>query len=597
MNRHRLFLSLLLVLLGAAGRGDVVAGVPAVPADPLFDLEAIMRDPVETVHLDSETVEGITFQTIEFTSRTVGDRTERIRGIYAFPAGGSRLPGLFWSMGGMAAANRTFPGLFAKRGWACLAITLPHEIRNSFRSPFLTADPREANLTLLARDQLRAITVLSQQPEVDPDRLAVAGASYGGFFATLIAGVDPRIKAGMSFFGGGWHERGTALPQFLQMASLEDVAIWNRTIDPAVRLRSRPIPFMWGVAFNDHWFHFPAVIQTFLDAAGDDKRVIIIPHWQHGFPPAVDETLTRFLDTTPIAPRPIPPYNRPGPVRIRAENGRLMAAFDWDGERPVREAELVVSYGEIAPWLAWPYRAAFVFPAAVTGRTAEAILPLPSRRLPLVVWGTVTDSDRVSVSTPPCFLETNVLAGLPLSTPPPVLNAFPFDRFDPEMLTFYRGCGDQVPGQIVTDPADGVAIWRIGPPPPKQDPALVLALTLFHHVPGVAHRFAIRIRSERPATVTLALIPRRPSSWRFPLVRERVRQDARLAPLLPSWEQEPQALVRTAAVETTWTEISLEVPSPEGAIEGYRLEIREPPGPPSAMDIATIRMEPLWPEP
>lgn len=265
-------IALLVIALGQPVSAQVVQ--PFVPADPLFDLAAIMTDPVEAVVLDKEVDNGVVFETIEFTSRVVDGEPERITGIFAYPEGGRALPAVFWSMGGMAAANRSFPGIFARKGYACLAITLPHGLRQSFRIPFAAAHTETANMTLLARDQLRGMTMLSQRPQVDPDRLAVAGASYGGVFATLIAGVDPRVKAGFSFFAGGNHALGTGLPQFSGMKSLEDVEVWNRTFDGAFRLRERAIPFMWGVAFNDQWFHFPAVTRTYLDAAGTGKSVV-----------------------------------------------------------------------------------------------------------------------------------------------------------------------------------------------------------------------------------------------------------------------------------------------------------------------------------
>ncbi len=569
-----------------------------MPLDPLFDWDAILKEPTETVVLSEDRTNGLVFRTLEFTSRRVDGKPERIQGIFAFVEGNAPRPGLFWSMGGMAAANRHFPGIFAQHGWTCLAITLPHPIRNSFTAPFNTRNPAEANLTLLARDQLRGITVLAQQPETDPNRLAVAGASYGGVFATLIAGADPRIKAGMSFFGGGRHALGTSLPQFLHMDSLDGLAVWNRTIDPAFRLAQRSIPFIWGIAFNDHWFHFPAVTRTFLEAAGPDKRLIIMPHWQHGFPPHVDETLIRFLDTTPIAPLPLSPFNAPGPIHLRLENEKILASFEWTGVRPVTNAQIIASYGEYTPWLGWPHRAAFVFPALVTNQTAVAILPIPSRRLPLVVWGTITDANQFSTSTAPLLLETNALASYPITTSLS-LNAFPFERFDEAMLSFYRGCGDTVPGEIGWESEGNTtaAVWRLPPTQNKKEPDLALAISLFHHVPGVAHRLSIRLKANPPSPLAIGLYPKRPSQWRFPLVRQLIEQDPRLAPLLAGWETPPQPLITNAPVSRDWTDFSLDIPVPIGPIDGYRFEIRQAPSHQSLVTIRSIRMEPLWPEP
>lgn len=582
-------------LLGLLRATSIAVPLEASPAstDPVFDLKAIMNDPTEATVLETEEVDGVVFQNIEYTSRFVGGAPERVKGILAFPKDARALPGVFWSMGGMAAANRYFPGLMAKNGYTCLAVTLPHKLRQSYGA-FDAKNPLAANLTLLARDQLRGITVLSQRPEVDPNRMGVAGASYGGVFATLIAGVDPRVKAGFSFFGGGHHDMGTNLPQFQRMETPEDVAAWKRTIDPAFRLKQRNIPFMWGVAFNDHWFHFPAVAQTFMDAGGTDKRVAIIPHWQHGFPPEVDDSLLHFLDTTPIAAHARKPYNAPGMPSVRSENGKALVTFAWTGENSIAKAQLVVSYGEYTPWLGWPHRAAFEFPAAMAGQSASAELPIPSRRLPLIVWGNITDSHQVTVSTPPLVLSVDDISKLPI-TANLRLNCFSGD-LDEQALNFHRGCGYPLTGELEKDAtASGGQALRIDPAPAGKKDAK-LTVVLFHHVPGVAHRLTARVRVAQSTELSMRLIPESPTSWSSAVVRPLVAKDSRLSPLLPRWEKEPAPITITAPVSAAWQDVTLEVPLPSGPVDGYKLEIGPAPGSRVTFWVDTIRMQPIWPD-
>jgi dienelactone hydrolase len=572
--------------------------VGAPTADPIFDLDAIRNDPVEQKVLATETVEGVVFQSVEYTSRVVNGAPERIQGIFAFPEGGMKLPGVFWSMGGMAPANRFFPGLLAKRGYACLAVTLPHKLRQSFLIPFNTKDPASANLTLLARDQLRGITLLSQRPEVDPDRIAVAGASYGGVFATLIAGVDPRVKAGFSFFGGGHHELGTNLPQFQKMQTLEDVEVWGRTIDPAFRLKHKALPFLWGIPFNDQWYFFPAVTKTFMEAAGADKRMFIMPHWKHGFPPEIDETLFNFLDTTAVASRPRPAYNSPGPVTVRAENGVAVASFPWTGENPAAKAELIVSYGEDTPWLGWPNRAAFVFPATVEGKRVSAKLPIPSRQIPLIVWGNLTDDKGTLVSTPPLVLASADVAELPVEAKLD-LNCFVDGDLGERAQDFYQRIADPLLGKLEKDAAcSGGGSWRVDPvgAEVKKGPKF-FTIRHFHHVPGVAHRLTVRLKAASPASLSVRIVPMRPSQWASAAIKLLVAKDARLAPLLPRWADAPEPIAATATVGTAWQDVTLEVPVPTAPVDGYRLEVIETPENKTTYWIDTIRMQPLWPNP
>jgi dienelactone hydrolase len=584
--------SLALAAAAALAAAPAHGASPDLPADPLFDLAAIMSEPVDLTVLTSETTNGVVFQVVEYTTRTTNGKPERIQGLFAFPEGGQKLPGVYWSMGGMAKATRDFPGLLARKGYACLAVTLPHALRQSFRIPFDAANPQSANLTLLARDQLRGITALAGRPEVNPDRLAVGGASYGGVFATLIAGVDPRIKAGFSFFGGGHHELGTSLPQFLKMGTVADVEAWGRTIDPAFRLTKKEIPFLWGVAFNDHWFHFPAVSATYLEASGTGKRIVIMPHWQHGFPAEVDKTLFDFLDTTPVSANPRPAYNAPGPVTVRKENGHAVASFSWTGGDPVAKAELVVSYGEVTPWLGWPHRAAFILPAAVSGQTATARLPIPSRRLPLIVWGTLTDTNQLFVSTPPLTLTAKDLSQLP-ADPSPVLNCFPDGNLGDDVLTFYRLSGETLAGLTEKDAAcSGGQVQRIDP---VTNDAPSFSVRHFHNVPGLAHRLTLRLKAEKPTTLSVSLTPIRPSAWSFASVKTLVVKDPRLAPLLPRWADAPAPYAVTSAVGTAWQDVVLEIPAPSAPVDGYTLAIRETPESRTPYWLDTLLMQPLWP--
>jgi len=589
----------------ARGLGLVLAAAPLAaaepPADPLFDLPAIMNDPVDAKTLASETVDGVIFETIEFTSRVVDGQPERVLGILALPVGAQRVPGVFWSMGGMAPAGREFPGRLARRGYACLAITLPHKIRNSHRVPFDTAHPEKANLTLLARDQLRGVTVLSQRPEVDPDRLGVAGASYGGFFASMLAGIDPRLKAGFSFFGGGNHALGTNLPQFQKMSTLEDVAVWNRTIDPALRLRQRDIPFYWGVAVNDNWFFFPAVAKTFAELPGTAKRAALVPHWQHGFTPTIDDALLGFLNTTPIAAKPQPAYLAPGPVKLAVNGNHVSATFEWTpwtGDRRVAKAELIASYGEDFSWLGWPQRAAFSFHALPAGmrQYAECILPIPSRKLPLIIWANITDDQGVLTSSVPRTLAAADLATFPV-TPQVALNCFPDGDLGEAAVDFYRRMGEPLAGEPDTAVKQaGTQSLRQTAPAAGQPAPKPFTVRLLHNVPGLGHRLSVQLRAERPAQLTVKVTPVRPAQWSSAVVKLLVAQDPRLAPLLPHWADPVVPLTTTATVGTEWQEVTVAIPVPTAPVDGYRLEIAETPAGQTTWWLDTLVMQPIWPQ-
>ncbi|MGC9066584.1 MAG: alpha/beta hydrolase family protein, partial [Candidatus Ratteibacteria bacterium] len=320
--------------------------------EPIFNIQTIVEQVLDAKILSRSVSDGIVLQEVEFTSEVYQNNPVRIYGIVGFPEGAKKIPAILWCQAGMAPANRYMPEMFAKRGYVCMCITLPHKVWNPWAA-FNTKNPQDANLTHFAIAQMRAITYLCSMPEVDTEKIGVGGSSYGGFFSTLIAVADPRIKCGMSFFAGGNMALGTHLPQFTNLETLQDVDVWNRTIDPAFRLKFRKVPFLWAAASNDNWFYLPSVVKTYQDSIGE-KRLAIVPLWEHGFPEEVDEQLFSWFDI--YLKQTKKPYNSVSLLTVKKNKSTLQASWSFSGDNKIKKAELVVSYGKIEPWKWWIHR-------------------------------------------------------------------------------------------------------------------------------------------------------------------------------------------------------------------------------------------------
>jgi len=423
----------------------------AGPSDPIFDFNKIMNDPLHARVLTTTEAEGLVVQEIEYTADVWNGEPVRIYGILAYPKGGANLPAVLWSQGGMYAASDYWPKVFARKGYFALNVTLPHDVYNSF-ARFTTEDAAHGNLTGLAVAQMRGITYMTQRPEVDEERIGVGGSSYGGLFATLIAGADPRVKAGMSFFTSGNHHLGTNYPQFTRLRTADEVGIWLGTIDPAWRLRKKKVAFLWAIAANDHWHHLPAAVQTFKDSIGE-KRMAIVPNWAHGFPENVDQELIDWFDV--YLARTRKPYNEPGDMVAKNLGGKLVALWDWTGGNPVDKAELVVSYGAVRPWHCWVHRYHHVIPAQIDGQTASAEIPVFEPGLELLAYGNITDINGVVTSTVPITVRPREL-GIAASTAKGTINTALVADFSPEEMVFLSRHGTPVPGTLErAEPAGG----------------------------------------------------------------------------------------------------------------------------------------------
>src|SRR5204863_7672295 len=103
-----------------------------------------------------------------------------------------------------------------KRGYATLSIGCPQPGYRSSGGYTITAgldlgdDPRQAPIYHGAVALLKAVSYLESRPEVDRDRIGMAGSSWGGFYTTLMVGLDPRLKVGSCLYGTGSLQLGNA---------------------------------------------------------------------------------------------------------------------------------------------------------------------------------------------------------------------------------------------------------------------------------------------------------------------------------------------------------------------------------------------------
>ncbi|HRJ72845.1 MAG TPA: hypothetical protein PLS03_11520, partial [Terrimicrobiaceae bacterium] len=290
------------------------------------------------------------------------------------------------------------------------------------------------------------------------------------------------------------------------------------------------------------------------------------------------------------------PYNNPGPLRFANENGKPVFRFAWTGENAIKTAELIVSYGEYTPWLGWRHRASFVFPAVMEGQSASAVLPLPSRTLPLVAWANITDEKDVVTSTIPVVLEAKDLA--PFAADPTLkLNAFVDGDFGPFGVEFYKKSGYLT--NASGDPAHkhaGAQSLRIDS---SDDPKIGRGakLALFHSVPGLAHRFSVWVRADEPEEISVTLTPVRPPKWDSAAVAEIVAKDPRLAPMLPLWKKKPEPIRAAVQAGPEWKEITIDLPLTGEPVEGYAFAVAGDPAKKTPFWIDSLTMEPVWPAP
>ncbi|HEY3418534.1 MAG TPA: acetylxylan esterase, partial [Armatimonadota bacterium] len=141
----------------------------------------------------------------------------------------------------------------------------------------------------------RGLTWLQAQPEVDGDKLAAYGASYGGIFSSLLYAIEPRLKAvsSQNFTAdfGVREESWNKLPADWSDATVQT---WRSRFDSYVLLQDRPGPILYTAGSNE----FPPFLFTKITrgyhAMRGPKYLLIGPNGGHGY--RVVEQSALFFD-------------------------------------------------------------------------------------------------------------------------------------------------------------------------------------------------------------------------------------------------------------------------------------------------------------
>ncbi len=161
-------------------------------------------------------------------------------------------------------------------------------------------------------NHMRAVDLLFQMPEVDPERVAVAGHSLGGHNSIFVALYDPRIKAVVtscgftafpSYYGGdltGWSHKGY-MPRIASVYGKDPARMPFDFTELLGALAPRPVfvnaPLRdanFDAAGVDACARAAAPVYRLLGAP--DALKVVHPDVEHAFPPEVRAQAWEWLD-------------------------------------------------------------------------------------------------------------------------------------------------------------------------------------------------------------------------------------------------------------------------------------------------------------
>jgi uncharacterized protein len=241
---------------GCSAESDAAPTVPSSPADscalarPDFGGVATATDrslfaydagaPLNLQKTVESTSNGVEVSAISFSSPAGG----AVTGLLFDPVTRSSLrPGIVLMHGlpGTARSMATDAQQLAQEGAVVIAIDAPFA-RRAGQPVRFSADDRAEQVQLI-EDLQRAVDVLRARVNVDDERIAYVGVSYGGAMGALFVGIERRIKAAALVVGDGGLVSHYTDPQHANlMAGLSCAArvAWFRAMAPIEPIRFIP---------------------------------------------------------------------------------------------------------------------------------------------------------------------------------------------------------------------------------------------------------------------------------------------------------------------------------------------------------------------
>ena len=203
-----------------------------------------------------------------------------------------KLPGVILVHGGGGMAFREWVIMWAKRGYAALALDTrgngadKKPIVGGFdeggkETPYfdVTLPQKEQWIYQAVGDIINAHSLMLSFPEVDKARTAITGISWGGVLTCIASSLDARFQVAVPVYGCGFLSESGRMKNQLDALTTEQRNRWMEQYDPAVFLSrmNRPILFVNGT--NDVHFYLPSMARS--ASLVKDSRLLIKQGLRH----------------------------------------------------------------------------------------------------------------------------------------------------------------------------------------------------------------------------------------------------------------------------------------------------------------------------
>lgn len=235
------------------------------------------------------------------------------------PRRSDKFPGIVLVHGAAGTAFRDWARQWAERGYAVLAMDLSgrradqvdengkpqrlehggpdQDMATTFHA-IRTEDFSDDWFYHSVENAVRAHSLLLSFDEVEKDRTAVTGISWGGILTCVIASVDMRFKAAVPVYGCGFLDQSYFMHSEFQALGPEFAQRWYSAYDPARYLADCQTPIFFINGTNDAFFPIDITMKSYEAVTKAPKNLLLIPNFAHGHEPVWARTeVARFIDS------------------------------------------------------------------------------------------------------------------------------------------------------------------------------------------------------------------------------------------------------------------------------------------------------------
>lgn len=173
-----------------------------------------------------------------------------------------------------------------------------------------------------AASVIRAHSLLRSIPEVQADRTAATGISWGGYTTCLVASLDDRFRAAVPVYGCGFLFEGESVqkPSIDQLGERRQA--WIDAYDPSRLLSRCRVPILFVNGTND--VHYPLdSYQKSFDVVPGEKHMRIEVNMPHSHPAGwAPQEIGRFIDAYCRDGQPLP-----APGELSLADGQVRLAY------------------------------------------------------------------------------------------------------------------------------------------------------------------------------------------------------------------------------------------------------------------------------